>query len=84
MQNVDFSTFKHDSPQHGKLTCLLCHERNDDSPQPKLAGHTPCASCHIQQFEDKSKAICTICHIEPVCNFFIKQFCVISSGWHKF
>lgn len=62
MQGVDFGVFKHESPQHDRLPCLLCHVRNDDSPKPRLSGHTPCASCHVQQFADKSNAICTVCH----------------------
>lgn len=64
MTGMDFSIFKHDSPQHQKLTCLICHERSPESSKPKLPGHSPCASCHIQQFEDKSNAICTICHTQ--------------------
>lgn len=62
MEGRDLSKFTHDSPQHNRLPCLYCHVRNDDSPKPKRAGHAQCASCHVQQFEDKTNAMCTICH----------------------
>lgn len=66
MINADFSTFKHDSPEHNRLACLFCHQTSADMPKPKLAGHTSCAGCHVKQFEDKTNKICTICHTEPV------------------
>src|SRR4029079_2410370 len=34
----DFSTFKHDNPNHSRLPCLLCHRRETNSAQPKLPG----------------------------------------------
>lgn len=62
MKGMDFSKFKHDGQQHQRLACALCHERKEGMTKPKLAGHTACSSCHVQQFEDKSNAICTVCH----------------------
>lgn len=62
MKDSDFSKFMHDSPQHQRLTCALCHERKEGMTKPKLAGHAACSSCHVEQFEDKSNAICTVCH----------------------
>lgn len=61
-QTTDFSRFKHSNPTHGRLPCLVCHQRSDNSPTPKFSGHIPCASCHTQQFADNRNPICTICH----------------------
>ena len=59
----DFSRFRHDTQQHGRLPCLVCHVRSDNSPTPKMPGHIPCSSCHVQQFaEGNSSPICSICH----------------------
>ena len=62
--NIDFSEFKHESEQHQKTPCLICHVREDKSSEIKLAGHTSCNSCHAQQMADNSSAICTSCHTE--------------------
>jgi c(7)-type cytochrome triheme protein len=58
----DFSRSRHDSPQHRRMPCLVCHVRSDNSPTPKMPGHLPCSSCHVQQFADNQNPICTICH----------------------
>ena len=63
----DFSQFKHDEPQHARLPCLLCHRRENNSPQPTLPGkvaHAPCTGCHAAQFANTSSPICTICHTD--------------------
>lgn len=65
MEGVDFSRFKHDSERHFTVPCLLCHQRNEDSPKPKFSGHSPCIGCHTPQFQDSSHPICVICHTEP-------------------
>lgn len=62
--NADFSEFKHFNPEHERLPCAFCHTRQDNSPRPKLPEHQRCAGCHVQQFEDKNNAICTICHTD--------------------
>lgn len=63
---TDFSKFTHANPQHARLPCLLCHQREDNSPRPvRSNGHTPCSGCHTQQFNDASNPICTICHANP-------------------
>ena len=61
MKDVDFSSFKH-TDRHGTLPCLLCHQRNEESPKPRFSSHTPCAGCHTEQFKDKGHPICVICH----------------------
>jgi hypothetical protein len=64
---TDFSQFKHDDRNHARLPCLLCHRRENNSPQPTLPGkaaHAPCTGCHAQQFANPASAICTICHTD--------------------
>ena len=66
-QATDFSQFKHDNRQHARLPCLLCHRRENNSPQPTLPGkaaHAPCTGCHQQQFSNTASPICTICHTD--------------------
>src|SRR5215467_4261904 len=65
--NTDFSQFKHDEPQHARLPCLLCHRRENNSPQSALPGkasHAPCTGCHAPQFANTASPICTICHTD--------------------
>lgn len=63
---ADYSRFKHTNPQHSRLPCLLCHRRENNSPQPvRSIGHTPCSGCHTAQFADASHPICTVCHNDP-------------------
>jgi c(7)-type cytochrome triheme protein len=63
----DYSKFPHANQAHSRLPCLLCHRRENNAPQPKRSGHTPCAGCHVKQFAASSGPICTICHtsVEP-------------------
>ena len=64
---TDFSQFKHDNRNHARLPCLLCHRRENNSPQPALPGkaaHAPCTGCHAQQFSNPASEICTICHTD--------------------
>ena len=66
-QQTDYSQFKHDNRNHARLPCLLCHRRENNSPQPTLPGkaaHAPCTGCHQQQFSNPASAICTICHTD--------------------
>jgi c(7)-type cytochrome triheme protein len=61
----DFSQFTH-TKTHARLPCLLCHRREDNSPRPRLPGHTPCAGCHMQQFANNASPgpLCAICHTD--------------------
>ena len=66
-EGIDYSKFLHDSKNHARLPCLLCHRRQSNSPRPQLPGqsdHAPCAGCHAQQFSSSDSPICTICHTE--------------------
>lgn len=61
---ADYSKFTHTNPQHARLPCLLCHRREDNSPQPKRSlAHLPCSGCHSQEFNNSSSPMCTICHV---------------------
>ena len=60
-----YSKFRHTDATHGRMPCLLCHKRAEGLTTPRFPGHTPCASCHAQQFaEGNQNPICSICHTE--------------------
>jgi c(7)-type cytochrome triheme protein len=66
LAQTNYSQFKHDNKDHARLPCLLCHRRENNSPQPTLPGkasHAPCTGCHAQQFANPTSEICSICHI---------------------
>ena len=66
-ESLDYTKFQHDSRNHSRLPCLLCHRRESNSPIPKrpgASGHLPCAGCHAQQFSNSDSPICTICHTD--------------------
>ncbi|MEZ5427077.1 MAG: cytochrome c3 family protein [Pyrinomonadaceae bacterium] len=81
--NADFSRFKHSNPQHERLPCALCHQRQDNSAKPNFPGHLPCSGCHTQQFADNRSAICTICHTEAESSD-LKGFPALQSFGAKF
>lgn len=67
-EGLDYSKFQHNSRNHSRLPCLLCHRRDSNAPVPKRPGasnHLPCAGCHSQQFSNADSPICTICHTDP-------------------
>ena len=62
-----YSQFKHDNPDHARLPCLLCHRRENNSPQPTLPGkasHAPCTGCHAKEFANPASQMCSICHTD--------------------
>lgn len=64
-EGLDYSKFQHNSRNHSRLPCLICHRRDSNSAVPKRPGasdHLPCAGCHAQQFSNAESPICTICH----------------------
>jgi c(7)-type cytochrome triheme protein len=66
-EGLDYGKFQHNSQNHSRLPCLLCHRRESNSPIPKRpggSGHLPCAGCHAQQFSNSDSPICTICHTD--------------------
>ncbi len=78
---ADFSQFKHDNRNHARLPCLLCHRRENNSPQPTLPGkasHAPCTGCHAQQFSNPASEICAICHTDAQ-SAKVKAFPALSS-----
>jgi c(7)-type cytochrome triheme protein len=66
-EGLDYSRFQHNSQNHSRLPCLLCHRRESNSSIPKRpggSGHLPCAGCHAQQFSNSDSPICAICHTD--------------------
>ena len=62
---ADYSKFSHGVAGHSRLPCLLCHRREGNPTVPvRSQGHTPCAGCHAQQFEQSSGPMCAICHVK--------------------
>jgi c(7)-type cytochrome triheme protein len=64
-EGLDYSKFQHNTQNHSRLPCLLCHRRDSNAAVPKRPGasnHLPCAGCHAQQFAGAEGPICTICH----------------------
>lgn len=64
-QSIDFSKFRHDNTNHGRLPCLLCHRREGNAAKPALpggGGHLPCTGCHAKEFSNSSSPVCAICH----------------------
>jgi c(7)-type cytochrome triheme protein len=58
----DFSRFLHGTATHTRLPCLVCHVRATNAAAPKMPGHIPCSSCHVEQFKDNTSPMCSICH----------------------
>lgn len=66
-EGLDYAKFQHNSRNHSRLPCLLCHRRDSNAPIPRRPGasqHLPCAGCHAQQFSNSDSPICTICHTD--------------------
>lgn len=85
-EGLDYSKFLHNSRNHSRLPCLLCHRRETNSPIPKrpgASGHLPCAGCHAQQFAQGDSPICTICH-NDVKSSALKPFPRLKSFRMKF
>jgi c(7)-type cytochrome triheme protein len=64
-EGLDYSKFQHNTQNHSRLPCLLCHRRESSAAVPKRPGasnHLPCAGCHTQQFSSADSPICSICH----------------------
>ncbi len=63
----EYSKFTHSTEYHSRLPCLVCHQRENNSPRislPGKIGHSPCAGCHTLQFADENSSICTVCHTD--------------------
>lgn len=63
--SAQFSRFTHTNAAHRSVSCLLCHQRNDNSARIRRSGHSPCIGCHSQEFANSESKICTICHTNP-------------------
>jgi c(7)-type cytochrome triheme protein len=62
--DTDFSTFSHDIEEHKQFDCVSCHRRQTGETELKLAGHDSCVGCHLNQFINPARAMCTICHTD--------------------
>ncbi|MDT4967126.1 MAG: hypothetical protein QOJ64_1863 [Acidobacteriota bacterium] len=65
----NYGNFSHFSPgEHAGLTnrsgCSSCHERRDNSAEPRFPGHRACISCHQTQFNTPGTPLCSICHTQ--------------------
>ena len=76
----DYSRFRHDTQQHTRMPCLVCHVRNDNRAAMRFPGHIPCASCHQEQWTDNKQPICYICHTSTD----VKPFPTLKSFRTKF
>jgi len=85
-EGLDYAKFLHNTQNHSRLPCLLCHRRDSNAPVPKRpggSGHLPCAGCHSQQFSNSDSPICTICHTD-VKSGALKSFPRLKSFRMKF
>lgn len=85
-EGLDYSKFLHNTRNHARLPCLLCHRRESNAARPRLPGqsdHAPCAGCHAQQFSNSDSPICTICHTD-VNSGALKSFPRLKSFSMKF
>ena len=69
----DYSKFSHTSPgEHAQLAnrynCHYCHQRRDNSVEPRLPGHKQCINCHQTQFNTPGTPLCLICHTSEALN----------------
>lgn len=79
----DYSKFDHSSEQHARMPCLVCHTAESPGSKVKMTGHIPCSSCHIEHFEQRDHAICSICHTDPA-DGDVKVFPTLASFGAKF
>ena len=57
------SQFSHETPTHRGVACAACHQRVDNSAEPRVPGHKACTDCHLQQFVGQPDLpMCSICH----------------------
>lgn len=46
----------------GRYSCSSCHDRRDNSIEPRFPDHKGCISCHQTQFTTPATPFCSICH----------------------
>jgi hypothetical protein len=61
--------FSHTGSPHVELACAGCHQRaGDNAVQPafdgkaSLPGHKACTDCHLSQFVEVNRPLCSVCH----------------------
>lgn len=60
----NYPDFSHSTPQHARLACASCHDRDSNRARPKLPGHKACSDCHMQQFMSPGSGFCVSCHTD--------------------
>ncbi len=59
---AQYAVFSHSVKEHLNLDCAECHKREDNSINPKYAGHASCINCHFEQFVTENSPMCAVCH----------------------
>jgi c(7)-type cytochrome triheme protein len=62
VQQGGTTKFSHSVPKHTEVGCASCHQREDNSPRPRMPGHKACTDCHIQEFVTRGGTMCANCH----------------------
>ena len=62
VQEGGTTKFSHSIPKHTEVGCASCHQREDNSPRPRMPGHKACTDCHIQEFVTRGGTMCANCH----------------------
>jgi c(7)-type cytochrome triheme protein len=59
-----FATFSHKVEEHKQFECISCHRREGKSRDLEFAAHDACIGCHLNQFINPERAMCSICHVQ--------------------
>ena len=62
--DTTFESFSHAVPEHKRLECSSCHQREGSSLDLQFAGHDSCIGCHLNEFTNPEPAMCAICHAD--------------------
>lgn len=66
ISDKDYGKFSHAVPEHEKIDCDSCHDR--EGTKLKYAGHSSCIDCHMGEFVKQDSNICAICHTNSQTN----------------
>jgi c(7)-type cytochrome triheme protein len=64
ISDTTFESFSHKVPEHQQFECSSCHQREGTSLDLEFAGHDSCIGCHLNQFTNPERAMCSICHAD--------------------
>jgi c(7)-type cytochrome triheme protein len=60
--NAAFDKFSHAVSEHQQFDCVSCHRREGAQRELAYTGHESCIGCHLNQFINPERAMCSICH----------------------